>query len=138
VPDAGFSKKLRLSDAAEFKAVFSGAEYKLSNRNLLVLAIRNSFSYPRLGLVISKKNVHLSVDRNRIKRLLRTTFRMNQNLLAGLDIVILARNDLGALDNPGLRQAITRLWQDLAAKHGSRMSTAAAGSAQPLTKAPQP
>ena len=122
MPDAGFPKKLRLANAAEFKAVFSKVEYKISNRHLLIFALENARNYPRLGLVISKKHVPLAVDRNRIKRLLRDEFRTHQHLLAGLDIVILARNDLAAQNNASLHSAISRLWKDLSKQHGSRIN----------------
>lgn len=133
MPGAGFSKKLRLCSAAEFKAVFGKADYKVSSRCLLVLANRNAFPFPRLGLVISKKNISLAVERNRIKRVLRAAFRANQGLLEGLDIVILARSGLGDMENLALHQSITRLWQELSVKRGNRETRQTADPAVPLT-----
>ena len=108
-----FDKRLRLLKAADFQPVFKQARFKVSSQTVLVLAIENNLRFPRLGLVIAKKNVARAVQRNRIKRLLRESFRLNQHLLAGLDIVILARNGLGSLENPEISRQTDALWQDL-------------------------
>ncbi len=120
----GFPKTSRLLNAADYKAVFSNAQFKVSNRHFLVLANRNNRSSARLGLVIAKKNVALAVQRNRIKRQLRDTFRHNKELLDKLDLVVLARKDADKLDNKELIDTIDSLWQDL---HG-KMKRAAAKS----------
>ncbi|MEX0963740.1 MAG: ribonuclease P protein component [Pseudohongiellaceae bacterium] len=109
----GFPKTSRLLNAADYKAVFSNAQFKVSCRYFLVLAIVNSRSSSRLGLVIAKKNVALAVQRNRIKRQLRNMFRHNSVLLGRLDLVVLARKDADKLDNKQLRNAVETLWQDL-------------------------
>ena len=109
----GFPKTSRLLNAADYKAVFSNAQFKVSCRQFLVLANRNSRSSARLGLVIAKKNVSLAVQRNRLKRQLRNTFRHNRELLDELDLVVLARKDADKLDNRELKDTIEALWQDL-------------------------
>lgn len=67
----------------------------------------------RLGLVIAKKHVRFAVQRNRIKRQLRESFRHQQEPLMGLDIVALARAGLGKLDNAQLRNMLEAQWQRL-------------------------
>ena len=59
----------------------------------------------RLGVSISKKVLRRAVARNRIRRLLRETFRTRRDLLAGVDIHIIGLssltetwNDLGVSD----------------------------------------
>jgi len=124
VAEFGFSKTSRLLNAADYKAVFSNAQLKVSCRHFLVLANRNSRTSARLGLVIAKKNVALAVQRNRIKRQLRNSFRHNRELLEKLDLVVLARKGADKLDNKELKDTIDSLWQDL---HG-KMKRAAAKS----------
>jgi len=113
VPDYGFPKELRLTRAAEYKAVFSKAKYKVSCRYLLIFAIDNTRAHSRIGVIVGKKNVAKAVQRNRIKRLLRTSFRLNQDLLGSVDIVILARHNLGSLNNNSITEKTLLLWQDL-------------------------
>nr|WP_232104630.1 MULTISPECIES: ribonuclease P protein component [Pseudomonas] len=97
-----------------FKAVFDSPTGKVPGKNLLILARENGLDHPRLGLVIGKKSVKLAVQRNRLKRLMRDSFRLNQQMLAGLDIVIVARKGLGEVENPELHQHFGKLWKRLA------------------------
>ena len=46
-------------------------------------------SIARLGLAISKKNCRQATGRNRIKRVVRESFRQHQAELAGLDVVVI-------------------------------------------------
>ena len=111
--ECGFPKTSRLLNAADYKAVFGDAQLKVSCRHFLVLANRNTRSSARLGLVIAKKNVALAVQRNRIKRQLRNTFRQNGEQLDKLDLVVLARKGADKLNNKELIDTINSLWQDL-------------------------
>ena len=108
----GFPKTSRLLNAADYKAVFSNAQLKVSCRHFLVLANRTDRSSARIGLVIAKKNVALAVQRNRIKRQLRNTFRHKAELLDKLDLVVLARKGADKLDNKEVIETIDSLWQD--------------------------
>ncbi|AGZ37923.1 ribonuclease P [Pseudomonas sp. VLB120] len=109
-----FSRDKRLLTPRHFKAVFDSPTGKVPGKNLLILARENGLDHPRLGLVIGKKSVKLAVQRNRLKRLMRDSFRLNQQMLAGLDIVIVARKGLGEIDNPELHQHFGKLWKRLA------------------------
>ena len=118
--DNGFSKTSRLLKAADYKAVFTNARFKVSSRHFLMLAISNDRVNSRLGLVIAKKHVPLAVQRNRLKRLIRNAFRLNSNLLTSLDLVVLARKDADRLDNKQLTEALLTLWRDLGNKQEQR------------------
>ncbi len=109
----GFGREKRLLTPRQFKAVFDSPSGKVPGRNVLLLARENDLLHPRLGLVIGKKSVKLSVERNRIKRQLRETFRHHQLELAGWDIVIIARKGLADLDNPELAKQFAKLWKRL-------------------------
>ena len=109
----GFGREKRLLTPRQFKAVFDSPSGKVPGRNVLLLARENDLQHPRLGLVIGKKSVKLSVERNRIKRQIRETFRHHQMELAGWDIVIIARKGLAGLDNPELAKQFAKLWKRL-------------------------
>ena len=110
----GFGREKRLLTPRQFKAVFDSPTGKVPGKNLLILARDNGLDHPRLGLVIGKKSVKLSVERNRIKRQIRESFRLNQIPLTGLDIVVVARKGLADLDNEELREQFGKLWKRLA------------------------
>ncbi|GHE21249.1 hypothetical protein GCM10017767_17700 [Halomonas urumqiensis] len=70
--------------------------------------------HPRLGLVISKKNLRRAVDRNRLKRIARESVRHRQHQLPDVDIVLLARRGVGELDNDTLFRQLQGMWRRLA------------------------
>lgn len=111
--DHGFPKQVRLLNAADYKAVFSNAEFKVSCRFFLILAIKNNWTHSRLGLVIAKKNVAKAVQRNRVKRIVREFFRQHCEQLSGLDLVVLARKDIDTLQNSQIKARFASLWKDL-------------------------
>jgi ribonuclease P protein component len=113
VADHRFGRKLRLLTASDYKEVFGKAEFKVSCPQLLILAIKSGYEDPRLGLVIAKKHIRLAVERNRLKRLIRESFRKHQQLLIEMDIVILARSGSDKLDNKDFVTLVEKLWQDL-------------------------
>ena len=109
-----FGREKRLLKPRHFKAVFDSPSGKAPGKSVLLLARANDLGHPRLGLVIGKKSVKLAVERNRLKRVIRDSFRLNQELLGGLDIVVVARKGLGDLQNPELHQQFGKLWKRLA------------------------
>lgn len=98
-PDFSFNRKKRLLTSNNYKSVFDNNDFRASHKNALMLAQMNQQQLGRLGLVISKKNVRLAVDRNRIKRIIREQFRLEPNFFYGLDIVFMARPGLSSLKN---------------------------------------
>lgn len=58
-----------------------------------MIAVTNSKPQARLGIVVAKRNVKLAVDRNRIKRHVRESFRQQQQSMQGLDIVVVVKKD---------------------------------------------
>ncbi len=85
----GQLKKMRKTD--EFSSVFrfrcvsalSGIDF---------LAAPNGLNYSRLGMIVPKKIIATATARNRIKRLIRESFRLNQSELTGLDVVARVRS----------------------------------------------
>jgi ribonuclease P protein component len=114
VVSRGFDREKRLLTARHFTAVFDSPDAKVPGKHVLLLARETGLDHPRLGLVIGKKNVKLAVERNRLKRVIRESFRHHQQTLVGLDIVVIARKGLGELENPELHQQFGKLWKRLA------------------------
>lgn len=48
----------------------------------------NGMGHARLGIAIAKKIIPKATSRNRLKRIIRESFRLNQRTLPDLDIVI--------------------------------------------------
>lgn len=111
--NSDFSRQKRILKAEQFKSIFDAPEKKLFKKNLLLLAISNKLLHPRLGIVIGKKNVKLAVERNRIKRQIRETFRLNQHHIKNYDVVIVARKGLAEIQNQILQKQLNEFWESL-------------------------
>jgi ribonuclease P protein component len=111
-----YSKSMRLLNSSDFQTVFDDAPLRTSHQHFLFLARQNELNRPRLGLVIAKKNIRLSVDRNRMKRLIRETFRAKQQQLAGIDVIVLARKGMNDVTNIVLIEQLNKQWQSLIRK----------------------
>jgi ribonuclease P protein component len=110
------TKNHRLLNSPDFSRVFEKTEFKVSTTSSLVLAKLTTNAYPRLGLVISKKNVGCAVERNRIKRLCREAFRLRSALLPKMDVVILAKKGISRLENRQIIEMLNSLFDQLSAK----------------------
>jgi ribonuclease P protein component len=78
---------------------------------LVMYASLNSLDSARLGVITSKKSAVKAVDRNRIKRLSKNTFRLKRNLLLSKDFVILARPKAKYLSNQELVACLNQLFE---------------------------
>jgi ribonuclease P protein component len=110
-----FPKSARLLKPKDYSGVFNNVKVRVSHRHMLILATPNNLGRARVGLVFSKKTLKLSVQRNRIKRQVRETFR-HQTSLPGLDIVVLSRQGLGDLANAEVAAILKDLWRRLEKK----------------------
>lgn len=79
----------------------------------MALASPNALGHPRLGLIFSKKNVRRAVDRNRLKRIVRDSIRLQQQRLPAVDIVVLARRGVHELDNATVHRQLQGMWRRL-------------------------
>ena len=111
----GFSKRYRLNSASDYKQAFSKPK-KISTPELLFLYSENNQTYPRLGLAIAKKQLSHAVDRNKVKRLIRESFRQKKTILNSIDIVVMARKKLLNMDNTQIRIQLDKLWDQIANK----------------------
>ncbi len=82
---------------------------------MTVLAVANDLDYPRLGTAVSIKAAGNAVRRNRIKRLIRESFRQYREPLTGLDLVVTVRNGLSDRSNPQILSLLDSHWRTIAA-----------------------
>lgn len=105
-----FGRSLKLLTADHYKHVFSKSQ-RFGNKSFTVLARENSLGYPRLGLAISKKSAKRAVDRNRIKRIFRESFRLHQHKLPNVDIIAMCKPDVLSLDKQEMHKQIETQWR---------------------------
>ena len=107
-----FSRELRLLTPSHFENVFQQAIPAVSPQ-ITLLARYNTNSHPRLGITISKKRVKKAHDRNRLKRVIRESFRLNQHTLPNIDIVVVGKSGLDSLSSQQLSNQLCKLWKKL-------------------------
>ncbi|MFV2035764.1 MAG: ribonuclease P protein component [Halocynthiibacter sp.] len=105
-----FRKKNRLLNAAAYGRVFKKAA-RSRDKWFTVLCRANAGGVARLGLAISKKNCRAANDRNRLKRLIRESFRLNQAALAGLDVVVINQPAARNSSNRQIFDSLDGHWQ---------------------------
>jgi ribonuclease P protein component len=110
-----FRPEQRLLQAAEFQKVFDGAQYKIHQSGFMLLATHHPTS-ARLGFVVAKRKVRRAHERNRIKRLARESFRLNQAQLPALDIILMAKSEALNLSNAELYDQLRKAWRALVKK----------------------
>jgi ribonuclease P protein component len=118
------SARGRLSRSAEFERVYRQGR-SVANRQFVLYTFPNSSTErPRLGLSVSRK-VGGAVQRNKVKRLLREAFAgMEEGLIAGQDVVVVARPPAGELAEREGRAGIDAALAELIAKAGLRPGAA--------------
>lgn len=110
-----FSRQQRLRVPGEFQRVFDNP-WRSADQWLLLLARDNGLPIARLGLALARRKIPAATARNRVKRIVRESFRMHQQQLAGLDIVVLARTNLSQTANHVLFKSLEKHWAQLAAR----------------------
>jgi len=108
------SRTIKLTQPGEFQRVFKQGSYKSQDAGFVVLAIKNDLGCGRLGMAVAKKSVASSVARNRLKRLIRESFRHHKKDVTELDIVVLVRRGINRRDNQYILNALGKHWNRLA------------------------
>ncbi|MGD9855041.1 MAG: ribonuclease P protein component [Planctomycetaceae bacterium] len=127
--DFSFPKSKRLRRAADFDRVYA-RKARAGDPALLIFADSNPEGETRIGLSVSKKHGN-AVRRQRIKRLLREAFRLEQhNVPAGLDLILIPRVDSGAALSD-YRSSLLRLSRRLSRQLAERPRTISATRDEP-------
>lgn len=97
-----------LKKNSDFQLVFKNGKSK-ANRNFIMYILKNGSDKNFLGISVSKK-VGNSVIRHRIKRLLKESYRLHENMFnSGLNIVIIARKGADELDYHQISRSLLHL-----------------------------
>ena len=107
---ARFQRTMRLLTASDYESVFQQPQ-RSSGKALTVLARASGRASPRLGLAMARKQIRRAVDRNRAKRLIRESFRRHQELLHGLDVVVIGKSALLEKDTRAVLDCLENHWQ---------------------------
>ncbi|RDS81594.1 ribonuclease P protein component [Dyella monticola] len=109
---AGLPRESRIRRAGDF-AILRQASGRLGGRCFSVRYRQNEVGHARLGLAISKRVSKRAVDRNRIKRLVRESFRRAGAKLPPIDLMVMAREQACSVPGADLLAELDALWRKL-------------------------
>lgn len=104
------SAQSRLRRKSDFDAAY--ARGRRTGNALFGVTVRsNETGRPRLGLAVAVRVAGSSVERNRIRRIIRESFRLHQHELPLLDIVVSARERARHAPGQVLHASLAALWR---------------------------
>lgn len=99
----------RLRQAADFGAL-RHAKGRVRGTYFMLRYGPNACRTARLGMAVSRRVSTRAVERNRIKRLIRESFRQRRAHLPHVDILVIAHRDAAGKPAPALRGELEALW----------------------------
>ena len=107
-----FPAARRLRRKWEFDQLYARGK-RLGNTHFGMTVLPNTLGHARLGLAVASKPFGGSVPRNRIRRLIRESFRLHQHELPGVDLVVSARPRAKEASLAELRASLDGLWDKI-------------------------
>ena len=112
IAEYGFPRQARLLTPKQYQSVFSKSR-RISCPEFLFIYAPSDCSRSRLGFAVAKKQVKKAVDRNRLKRLVRESYRKHQSKLPDIDLVFMVRKSILELDNKTIHLKLEETWHRL-------------------------
>jgi ribonuclease P protein component len=82
-----FPRQAKIVKTDDFSSVFN-LRKRIANKHLVMRYQPSEQNRVRLGLIVSKKTAKLAAQRNYMRRVMRELFRLNQQHLPKIDLVI--------------------------------------------------
>ena len=105
-----FPRQARLLKPSDFRLVFSKSNRSADGFFTVLVANSKDTDLARLGLAISKKCAKGAVERNRLKRIVRESFRTHRDMLAPLDLIVMCRPKAVHAKNGELMASLLEHW----------------------------
>lgn len=105
-------RTVRLLRPADFAALRERSQ-RISTPQFTAQYRLTSVGGARLGMAVSRKVSKNAVERNRIRRQIRESFRLQRAQLPNLDVLVIARVSAAQQPNPVLRRELDSLWPRL-------------------------
>ncbi|MGQ0384658.1 MAG: ribonuclease P protein component [Gammaproteobacteria bacterium] len=104
----------KLSAAADFERARRSRE-RHGDAFFIVQCAANDSDTARLGMAVGTRAVGNAVRRNRLRRLIRESFRLHRQELPAVDVFVTAKAAARAAGNAELFASLQSLWQQVVA-----------------------
>ena len=98
--------------SADFSYIFD-KPIKNADAAYTILARAGRTDNPRLGVIVSKKNIRSAAKRNRAKRIVRESFRQHKELIHSLDVIVICKKHCEQMINGKLFERLHKHWKFL-------------------------
>jgi len=102
----------KLSTAAEFARAHK-SKRRQADALFSIQWIENDREHARIGMAVGVRAVGAAVTRNRVRRLIRESFRLRRQELPAVDIFVIARTGARSASNAQIFASLARLWQEI-------------------------
>jgi ribonuclease P protein component len=111
-----FTKADRIRRPSEYRVLSKNGKRHYSD-HFIIISRKNQISRSRLGITVSKK-VGKAVTRNRIKRIIRETFRLNRSRITEqVDLNFIAKASAGKIEAEEIQKNLMRCFERLNTKY---------------------
>lgn len=107
-----FPSSRRLRTSKEFLAVTRGRP-RLRDELFIIQSRPNDHNHARLGVTVSRRVALRANRRNRLKRMIRESFRQQLSALCALDVVVIAQPAADRAGADQIRQSLDQHWQTI-------------------------
>jgi len=105
----------RLRRKSDFDATYAKGR-RFGNGFFGVTAAPNEAGVPRVGLAVAVRIAGGGVQRNRIRRIIRESFRLHQHELPAVDLIVSIRDRARGASGAELRESLSALWKSVTGK----------------------
>lgn len=106
-----FRKEARLLKPHEFREVFSSRPQRSQSQGITIWGRPRELGKARLGITIPKRVVSRAVDRSRLRRQIRESFRLHRHQMGDWDLIVQLRRGDTAEVHGQILADLERLWR---------------------------
>jgi len=99
----------KLRSAAEFEHARRSRD-RLTDHLFIVQTAKNEAGQVRLGMAVGLRAAGNAVSRNRLRRLVRESFRLHRQELPPVDLLVTARTAAAKATNHEVFESLARIW----------------------------